>query len=351
MPAVPGGLSTSLATSTSGSTTTSLLKWGWLSIGAAVITIALKFGAYLITDSVGLLSDAVESLVNLVAAATALFALWYSTRPVDRSHNYGHRKIEFFSAAIEGALILVAATSIIWFSLQRLLNPQPIESVSLGLFIALFATLINLALARAMLRVARQHESVVLEADGQHLMTDVWTTVGVIAALIVANVTDWQWVDPVVGLLVAVNIIRIGFSLLRSSFDGLMDRAIPTEEERKIRVAIEQAIPADVTYHALRTRRSGSHRAVDLHLLVPGVQRVRDAHQLSKQIEGSIDATFPGTETVIHIEPVEDPDAWLDSELIVIEGTQAAFDLPDFLQEYLPFPTNGNGASTAGRVK
>ncbi len=263
-----------MATRARTSADTSLLKWGWLSIGAACIALTLKFGAYFFTGSVGLLSDAVESLVNLAAAVTALFALWYSTRPVDRSHNYGHQKIEFFSAAIEGALIVVAAAIIIWYSTQRLLHPQPIESIGIGLIAAIVATLVNLVLAVSMLRVARQHESIVLEADGQHLMTDVWTTVGVIGALIIASITEWNWIDPVVGLLVAANIIRIGLHLLRASFDGLMDRAIPAEEEQRIRAAIDATIPPDVTYHAVRTRRAGSNRAVDLHLLVPGVERV-----------------------------------------------------------------------------
>ncbi|MEZ4506492.1 MAG: cation diffusion facilitator family transporter [Thermomicrobiales bacterium] len=335
-------MSRPLATHAANSANTSLLKWGWLSIGAAIVTIALKFGAYFITDSIGLLSDAVESLVNLVAAGTALFALWYSTRPVDRSHNYGHQKIEFFSAAIEGALILVAAGSIVWFSIQRLADPRPIESVSLGLFIAVLASLINLLLARSMLRVGRRHESVVLEADGQHLMTDVWTTVGVVAALIVASVSGWQWVDPVIGLLVAGNIIRIGLGLLRGSFDGLMDRAVSPTEEHQIRLAIETMLPPDVTYHALRTRRAGSHRVVDLHLLVPGAQRVRDAHHLSKRIEDAIAGTYPGTETVVHIEPVEDPDAWRDSDLIDIEDARPVFDLPDFLQGPPNIANGGN---------
>jgi cation diffusion facilitator family transporter len=343
VPAIPGGLDRMLATYAHDASNTSLLKWGWLSIGAAVIALTLKFGAYFLTDSVGLLSDAVESLVNLVAAMTALFALWYSTRPVDRSHNYGHQKIEFFSAAIEGALILAAAVTIVWYSLQRLVDPRPIESAGIGLFVALIATAVNLALAIAMLRVARRHESVVLEADGRHLMTDVWTTVGVIAALIVATITGWDWVDPLVGLLVAVNIIRIGFQLLRGSFDGLMDRAIPDDQEHRIRLAIEQTLPADVTYHALRTRRAGSHREVDLHLLVPGTEQVRDAHLLAKRIEHAIESAYPGTETIIHIEPVEDPDSWRDSDLIEIESTHPAFDLPDFLQGYLPASVNGSG--------
>lgn len=299
----------------------------------------------------GLLSDAVESLVNLVAAVTALFALWYSTRPVDRSHNYGHQKIEFFSAAIEGALILVAAVTIIWYSIQRLITPQPIEKIGLGLAVALVATVVNFVLARSMLRVAHRHESVVLHADGQHLMTDVWTTAGVIGALILASITEWDWIDPIVGLLVAANIIRIGVYLLRGSFDGLMDRAIPAAEEHEVRLAIEQTIPYDVTYHALRTRRAGSHRVIDLHLLVPGAERVRDAHMLAKRVEDAIARVYPGTETIIHVEPLEDPDAWLDSDLIEIEGTHPAFDLPDFLQSSVPTNANGNAATVIGRTK
>jgi cation diffusion facilitator family transporter len=351
LPAIPGRLDVSLATHARTKPDTSLLKWGWLSIGAACITLALKFSAYFLTGSVGLLSDAVESLVNLVAAVTALFALWYSTRPVDRSHNYGHQKIEFISAAVEGALILAAAATIIWYSIQRLLSPQSIDKVGIGLAVAVVATVVNFVLARAMLRVARRHGSVVLDADGKHLMTDVWTTAGVIVALIVANFTGWTWVDPIVGLLVAANIIRIGIHLLRGSFDGLMDRAIPAAEEHEIRLAIEQTIPYDVTYHALRTRRAGSHRVVDLHLLVPGAERVRDAHLLAKRVEGAIARVYPGTETIIHVEPLEDPDAWFDSDLIEIEGTHPAFDLPDFLQGSVPSATNGTGAGTTSRTK
>ena len=351
MPAIPGGLDVTLATRTRDNVDSSLLKWGWLSIGAACITLTLKFGAYFLTGSVGLLSDAVESLVNLVAAVTALFALWYSTRPVDRSHNYGHQKIEFFSAAVEGALILAAAVTIIWYSIQRLLSPQAIEKVGIGLAVALVATAVNFVLARAMLRVAHRHGSVVLDADGKHLMTDVWTTVGVIVALIVANATGWTWVDPIVGLLVAANIIRIGIHLLRGSFDGLMDRAIPAAEEHEIRLAIEQTIPYDVTYHALRTRRAGSHRVIDLHLLVPGAERVRDAHMLAKRVEDAIARVYPGTETIIHVEPLEDPDAWLDSDLIEIESTHPAFDLPDFLQSSMLSGANSNAATINGRTK
>lgn len=221
----------------------------------------------------------------------------------------------------------------------------------MGLAVALIATVVNFVLARSMLRVARRHESVVLEADGKHLMTDVWTTVGVIGALILASITEWTWIDPIIGLLVAANIIRIGIHLLRSSFDGLMDRAIPAAEEHEIRLAIEQTIPYDVTYHALRTRRAGSHRAIDLHLLVPGAERVREAHLLAKRVEDAIARVYPGTETVIHLEPLEDPDAWLDSDLIEIEGTHPVFDLPDFLQSSVSAASNGTRAMTTGRMK
>lgn len=331
-------------------TDTSLLKWGWFSIGAAIIAVTLKFGAYYLTGSVGLLSDAVESLVNLVAAGTALFALWYSIQPVDRTHNYGHRKIEFFSAAVEGALIVVAAIVIIWYSIARLLAPHPIEAVGIGLLIAMIATLVNLVLAVAMLRVARKHESVVLQADGKHLMTDVWTTVGVVAALILASATGWDWIDPIIGLLVAANIVYIGFHLLRGSFDGLMDRAVPATEERRIRLAIEENTPPGVTYHALRTRRAGSHREVDLHLLVPGAQHVRDAHLLAKRVENAIAEIYPTTDIVIHIEPLEDPDSWSDSDLIEIEGNHPAFDLPDFLQETLPPKSSRNGSVDSAHI-
>lgn len=328
-----------------------MLKWAWLSIGAACIALTLKFGAYFLTGSVGLLSDAVESLVNLVAALTALFALWYSTRPVDRSHNYGHHKIEFFSAAVEGGLILLAAAIIVGYSLQRLISPHPIESIGIGLVVALIATAVNLALAVTMLRVAREHGSIVLTADGQHLMTDVWTTVGVVVALIVASITGWSWVDPVVGLLVAVNIVRIGLQLLRSAFDGLMDRAIPGDQEHRIRLEIERMLPPEVTYHALRTRFAGAQRVIDLHLLVPGTEPVRDAHLLAKRLEQAIDTIYPGTETVIHIEPVEDPDSWRDSELIEIESTHLAFDLPDFLQDTLPVTRPVDDVSPSMRAR
>ncbi|MER3437201.1 MAG: hypothetical protein C4346_06205, partial [Chloroflexota bacterium] len=220
-----------------------LTRLAYLSIAAAVITMALKFGAYLLTGSVGLLSDAVESSANLVAAVTALFALWYAARPVDRSHPYGHGKIEFFASGVEGGLVLVAAGAIAWYGIQRLISPRPLEALGIGMAASLVATAINFVVARVFLRVARERGSLVLEADGRHLMTDVWTSLGVIVAVTLVRLTGQDWIDPAVALLVAANIAWTGFDLLRKSFDGLMDRALPEATRQAIRAAIEAELP------------------------------------------------------------------------------------------------------------
>jgi cation diffusion facilitator family transporter len=311
---------------------TSLVRWAWLSIGAALITLLLKFSAYGVTGSVGLLSDAIESTVNLAAALTALFALWYASRPVDRSHNYGHEKIEFFASAVEGGLILLAGAGIIGYSVQRLLDPRALESLDYGAAITIASALVNLVAARLLLRVAARHDSIVLHADGQHLMTDVWTSLGVVIGLILVQVTGEDWLDPLIGILIAMNILRTGFGLLRFSFDGLMDRALPIDEEDLVRAAIQDAIDAGVTYHALRTRRAGSRRFVDLHVLVPGVSSLRNAHDVANRIENAIGAALPGAETTVHLEPIEDPESWSDSELLRVEAPSFGFDLPDFLR-------------------
>jgi cation diffusion facilitator family transporter len=310
----------------------SLVRWAWLSIGAALITLMLKFSAYAVTGSVGLLSDAIESTVNLVAALTALFALWYASRPVDRSHNYGHEKIEFFASAVEGGLILFAGGGIIWYSVQRLLDPRALESLDFGAAITMVSALVNLVAARILLRVAARHDSVVLHADGQHLMTDVWTSLGVVVGLVLVNTTGEEWLDPVIGILIALNILRTGFGLLRFSFDGLMDRALPLKEEDLVRAAINDVIGKDVTFHALRTRRAGSRRFVDLHALVPGALSLRQAHDIANRIEDAIGEALPGAEATVHLEPIEDPGSWSDSELLRIERPSVGFDLPDFLQ-------------------
>ncbi|MEA2594756.1 MAG: hypothetical protein QOF01_1225 [Thermomicrobiales bacterium] len=297
-----------------------LTRWALVSIVAAVATLGLKFGAYGLTGSVGLLSDAVESSVNLVAAFTALFALWYATQPVDRSHNYGHQKIELFASAIEGALILVAAGSFGWYAVARLIDPRPLESIGLGSVVTLVAAAINFGVARLLLRVAAQHDSIVLAADGRHLMTDVWTSIGVVVGLLLVRATGIERLDPLVALLVAANIVRTGVGLVRTAFDGLMDRALPVSEVVAVRRAIEDELEPDTTYHALRTRRAGSRRFVDLHLLVPGRVSVAHGHDLANRIERAVATVLPGAETTVHLEPVEDRAAWRDSALLPLES-------------------------------
>jgi cation diffusion facilitator family transporter len=287
-----------------------------LSILAALATLALKSTAYWLTDSVGLLSDALESLVNLVAATTALFCLWYASLPVDASHTYGHEKIEYFSSGLEGILILVAAASIAWYAVSRLVAPQPLAALGLGTIVALAASLINLAVAQVLLRVGRARGSIILEADGQHLMTDVWTSFAVVAGLYLVWLTDWQILDPIVALLVSANILWTGLALVRRSFHGLMDHSLPEAEQNAVRSAIEAQLEPGLHYHALRTRQAGVRRFADFHLLVPGDWSVKRAHDLTGQVEDAIQAALPGIEVTVHIEPIEEPAAWQDSELL-----------------------------------
>jgi len=286
-----------------------------LSIGAALFTVALKFYAYHVTGSVGLLSDAVESSVNVVAAFSALFALWYAAQPADSSHQYGHEKIEFFSSGIEGGLILVAAVGIALSALHRLRDPILPQGIGVGVAVALVAAMINFAVARMLLRTAKIADSIVLEADGKHLMTDVWTSIGVVIGLLLAWATKIAILDPILALIVALNIVRIGWSLLRRSFDGLMDRALEENEIARIRSAIENSLCEGMTYHALRTRRAGSRRFADYHLLVPGELSVQSAHDCEMGIEAAIERAVSGIEVTSHIEPVEEPLAWNDSRL------------------------------------
>jgi cation diffusion facilitator family transporter len=287
----------------------------WLSVAASIVTVALKFAAYRVTDSVGLLSDAVESTANVFAACTAVFALWYSSRPADPDHPYGHEKIEFFSSGIEGGLIGLASITIGITAIGRLNHPEPPESVGLGLFLVAISTLINFVVGRTLLKVGKSIDSIVLEADGHHLMTDVWTSIFVGIGVFLASVTQIGWIDPVLAILVAINIARIGYDLMRRSFNGLMDRALEDNEVLSIRGAIESTLGADMTYHALRTRRAGAQRFVDYHLLVPGNCTVSDAHGREMLIGQAIQRAVPGIEITAHIEPIEEPLAWNDSRL------------------------------------
>jgi cation diffusion facilitator family transporter len=290
-----------------------------LSILAALVTLALTWLAYFLTGSVGLLSAAAEGGVNLLAALTALASLWYAAQPVDTTHTYGHEKIEYFSSGLEGVLILVAAAGIAWYAISRLLKPERLQSLSIGTVLTLVTAGVNFAVAQLLLRMGRKHSSIVLEADGRHLMTDVWTTVGLVVGLGLVRLTDKLWLDSVLGLLVSANIVWTGFDLVRRSFNGLMDHALPDEEQAAVRSAIEARIEPGMDYHALRTRQAGSRRFADFHLLVPGTFSVRRAHELTKRLEEAIGAALPGIEVTVHVEPIEDRASWEDSELVPLE--------------------------------
>jgi cation diffusion facilitator family transporter len=294
-----------------------------LSIAAALITLALKGVAYYITGSVGLLSDALESLINLVAAVTALFALWFAAKPVDPTHTYGHEKIEYFSSGLEGVLILVAAVGISWYAIVRFLSPQPLEEIGWGTSLATAGAIVNFAAAQVLLHVGRKTHSIVLEADGRHLMSDVWTSLGVVIALVLVHVTGWQVLDPIIALLVAAYIVGVAYDLILRSFNGLMDHALPEDEQAKVHAAIRPLLPEGVAYHAVRTRQAGARRFTDFHLLVPGAWSVKKAHDLTGQIEKAIAKALPGIEITVHIEPIEEPAAWQDSELLPVEESKA----------------------------
>jgi cation diffusion facilitator family transporter len=295
-----------------------------ISILAALLTLALKSAAYFLTSSVGLLSDAVESVVNIVAAVTAYLSLHYAAKPVDESHTYGHEKIEFFSSGLEGVLIVTAAAAIAWYAVQRLLSPQPLQPLGPGLAISLMASLINGVVAVILLRAGRRYGSIVLEADGWHLLTDVWTSAAVLVGLSLVWLTGREWLDPLVALAVAANILWTGFSLIRRSFDGLMDRALPQQEQAAVRSAIEKHLGPNMDYHALRTRRAGRRRFVDFHLLVPGRLTVQEAHTLTGKIEESVRGALPELEVTVHIEPIEDWSSWRDSALLPLEEARRA---------------------------
>ncbi|HRW46184.1 MAG TPA: cation diffusion facilitator family transporter [Caldilinea sp.] len=286
----------------------SLRRYVYLSIGAAVTTIGLKGLAYLLTGSVGLLSDAMESLVNLVAALLALFLLTIAERPPDDEHAYGHTKAEYFSSAAEGALILLAAYSIASAALQRIANPQPLENVGIGLLVSVVASAINFGVARVLLQAGKRYNSITLEADAHHLMTDVWTSAGVIAGIIAVSLTGWLILDPLIALAVAANIIWSGIQLMRRSALGLLDSAIPQAERDKIVAVLERFAPQGVAYHSLRTRQAGQRRFISAHILVPGKWTVQRGHNMLEQIEHDIRGALPGPTTILtHLEPLEDP--------------------------------------------
>ena len=285
----------------------SLKRYAWLSIAAAVATILLKGSAWWLTGSVGLLSDALESFVNLAGAMMALAMLSLAAQPADHNHAHGHGKAEYFSSAFEGALILVAASSIGYAAVERLLNPQPLETVGIGLAISVVASIINLLTSRVLMGVGQRYKSITLEADAHHLLTDVWTSAGVIAGVALVWFTGWLWLDPVIALLVALNIVWTGWQLLQRSAAGLMDVSLPEAELRAIETILQRYRRHGLDFHALRTRQAGTRAFVSVHLLVPGAWTVQQGHDWSERIESDIRRTISHVHITTHLEPIEDP--------------------------------------------
>jgi cation diffusion facilitator family transporter len=293
----------------------SLNRYAWLSVGAALCTIVLKAFAWRLTDSVGLLSDAIESFVNLAGALMALGMLSVAARPADDSHAYGHTKAEYFSSAFEGVLILAAAVWIAMEAVERLTDPRPIVSASIGLAVAALATAVNLATARILMSVGREAKSIALEADAHHLFTDVWTSIGVIAGVGLVWVTGWLWLDPTIALLVAANIVWTGWHLARRSAAGLMDASLPGAELKQIEAILAAYRQQGLEFHALRTRQAGSRAFVTMHVLVPGAWTVQQGHEWSERIEADLRRALPGVHVTTHIEPKEDPVSQVDKDL------------------------------------
>ncbi|MBK9053604.1 MAG: cation transporter [Chloroflexi bacterium] len=292
-----------------------LTRFAWLSLGAAIFTILLKAAAYWLTGSVGLLSDALESFVNLAGAVMALAMLTIAARPADEDHAYGHSKAEYFSSGVEGTLILIAAASIAYAAIQRLITPQPLEQVGLGLGVSVVASLINLGVALVLKRAGTQYQSITLEANSRHLMTDVWTSVGVLLGVGAVALTGWQRLDAIVAILVAINIVWSGIGIVRQSVLGLMDTALPLAEQAKIQAVLDPYIRTGIEFHALRTRQSGSRRFVSFHVLVPGLWTVQHGHQILEQIEAEIRRTLPNATVFTHLESLNDPASWEDIQL------------------------------------
>jgi cation diffusion facilitator family transporter len=286
-----------------------------LSIAAAVGTMAIKAVAYRLTGSIGLLSDALESLVNLAGAVVALSMLAVAARPPDEGHRYGHGKAEYFSSFLEGILILVAAAGITVTAVERLQSPRRLEQIGLGLVVSAIASLINLGVAVVILRAGRRHQSITLVSNARHLLTDVWSSAGVITGVGAVTLTGWQWLDPVVAIAVAANIVFTGVHIIRQSVSGLMDSALPADEERNLRAVLDQHATDRVQYHALRTRQAGARRFVSVHVLVPGAWTVQRGHHLLEQIEADIRQVLPNVTVFTHLESLDDPASWDDVSL------------------------------------
>lgn len=286
----------------------SLKKFIYLSIGAALVTIILKFFAWYLTDSVGLLSDALESCVNLVAAIIALIMLTIAETPADEKHPFGHTKAEYFSSAIEGGMIVVAAFSIIWSAVPRIIHPQPLENVEVGLLISVGASLINLVVALVLIKAGKKNNSITLDADGKHLMTDVYTSGGVLVGILLVKLSGWQMLDGIVAVAVALNILWAGYQLILRSATGLLDASIPDDELAKISDLLNSLKSQSIEHHSLLTRQAGQRKFIAFHLLLPGHWTIQDGHDQAEKIEREIRQLFDGPITVFtHLEPIEDP--------------------------------------------
>jgi len=294
----------------------SLTRYAWLSVGAALLTMALKGYAAWLTGSLGLLSDALESFVNLGAALIALVTLKVAVREPDDAHPFGYSKAEYFSAAVEGALILLAAAAIVATAIPRIITPRAIASIDVGIFISLVAAAVNLGTALVLLRAGRRYDSIAVEADGHHLLTDVWTSIGVVVGVGATVLTGWLVLDPLIAIAVALQIVWTGGGILRRSLLGLMDRSLPEPDLERIRAILQPYRARGLDYHALRTRRAGRLRMVEMHLLVPGGMTVREGHQIADDIEEQIRRALPGSAVLTHLEPIEDPRSYDDQALI-----------------------------------
>lgn len=307
-----GGVSLSSQQSTG---SPDLSRYGWLAVATALATIALKAGAWLVTGSVGLLADAAESIVNLVAAVVALIALKIAVKPADANHNFGHTKAEYFSAAVEGVMIFIAAISIGIFAVQRLLVPQPLEAVGVGLVISVVASVLNSAVALLLIRAGRRHHSIALKADGKHLMTDVWTSAGVLAGIVLVWLTGWDWLDPVIAIAVGVNILFAGYALVQESTAGLMDVSLPEEDNERLRAILSSRAGAEVGFHLMRTRVSGTRQFMEFHLLVPDEWNIKQGHDFLEDLSDEIVSEFPRMTVTGHIEPINDARSYSHADL------------------------------------
>jgi cation diffusion facilitator family transporter len=289
--------------------------YAWLSVATALVTMALKFGAWHVTGSVGLLSDALESFVNLGGALMLLWMVRLAALPADAGHPYGHGKAEYFASAFEGLLIAIAAVSIAWAAAPRLLEPRPIAAPALGLVISSVAALVNGAVAVVLLRAGKRLRSVALEADGHHLLTDVWTSAAVLVAVALVALTGWLLLDPLIAIAVAINILWTGWRLVRSSVEGLMDAVWPPEDLMALEQILDGYRAQGLAFHALRTRRAGARRFASMHVLVPGAWSVQRAHDLVEEIERRAHERLAPVTLETHIEPIEDPASGDDVEL------------------------------------